>query len=378
MSQTKASAKITPKAGPRKSSAAAPEKSSKTAPKARSKINTESASEAKPRPVSKKRSEAKLGKTVMRGETIEWVVPADAKGTRLDAALAARHADTSRSLLQEMIKKGDVTVDGSATKSSSKLKGGETVCYSIPKAPASEPISATPLDFPILFEDDALVVIDKPVGLVVHPGAGHEKVSVVSCLLSHTGLSPIGAPIRPGVVHRLDKSTSGVMILAKSEIAHRRLTKLFAGRTVHKEYLALVNGEIGADKGRVEVAIERDRVQRKRMMATHPDRGKSAVSHYEVVERFPGATLVRVSIETGRTHQIRVHLAYIGHPLLGDILYGGRKFRGDPKHFLHSFRLQIPHPMTKKEISCEAPLPAAFQEAIQFLRLSGLKPGSRR
>lgn len=323
-------------------------------------------------------SQAKTKKTVVRDGKIEWAVPAVMKGTRLDAALAAQHADTSRSLLQEMIKTGEVTIDGAVAKPSLRLKGGEVVRYRIPKAPEAEPIAATPLDFPILFEDESVVVIDKPVGLVVHPGAGREKVSVVSSLLSHTELSPIGSPIRPGVVHRLDKSTSGVMILAKTETAHRRLTKLFAGRSAEKEYLALVNGEVGADRGRVEVAIERDRVQRKRMMATRPDRGKPAISRYEVVERFPGATLVRVAIETGRTHQIRVHLAYIGHPLLGDVLYGGRRFRGEPKHFLHSCRLRVPHPMTKKELCCEAPLPAAFQNAVQFLRQSVAKPVGRR
>ncbi|MBF0498926.1 MAG: RluA family pseudouridine synthase [Candidatus Riflebacteria bacterium] len=307
----------------------------------------------------------------MSAKKHEWRVESDCRGLRLDAILARRHVEISRSLLQEMIKSGEALVDGIAVKPSHKLRGGEIVTYKIPKIAEQQPIASTPLDFPILFEDHHMIAVEKPVGLVVHPGAGREEKSVVSALLSYTKLSPIGAPLRPGVVHRLDKTTSGIMVLAKTERAHKRLAKMFAGHTIAKEYMAIVQGAVEADRGRVEVAIERDRVHRKRMRATRQDRGRMAISHYEVVERFPGATLVRVRIETGRTHQIRVHMSYIGHPLCGDILYGGRPFLGKSNHYLHSARLAMKHPFIDVDIEWLSPLPAAFEAALTELRNRG-------
>ncbi|MFZ2960937.1 MAG: RluA family pseudouridine synthase [Candidatus Ozemobacteraceae bacterium] len=307
----------------------------------------------------------------MESKKFEWRVENTCRGSRLDALLARRHPEISRSLLQEMIKTGGTCVDGTAVKPSHKMRGGELVSYRIPQPPAPDMISATSLEFPILFEDEHIIVINKPVGLVVHPGAGHEERSVVSSLLSHTSLSPIGAPLRPGVVQRLDKTTSGVMVLAKTERAHKRLAKTFSGHTAEKEYLALVQGVVESDRGRIDVAIERDRVQRKRMRATRQDRGRMSLSRYEVVERFPSATLVRVTIETGRTHQIRVHLSFIGHPLCGDVLYGGRKFLGKTSHYLHSARLAMKHPLAEEKFEWTAPLPAAFEEALVEMRNCG-------
>ncbi|MBP7633166.1 RluA family pseudouridine synthase [Candidatus Ozemobacteraceae bacterium] len=301
---------------------------------------------------------------------LEFTLASDAKGERLDAALASRAGDLSRTTLQELIKSGSVTVDGRSAKPSQKMKGGEAIRMELPEATVPETIAATPLRFPIVFEDDHLVVIDKPAGLVVHPGAGHEAESVVSGLLSRMSLSPVGAPLRPGVVHRLDKATSGLMVLAKTEKTHRKLTKAFAGRAVTKEYLALVQGRIQDERGRIEVAIERDRLHRKRMKATYGERGRMAVSVFDVVERLRGATLVRVRIETGRTHQIRVHMAFLGHPLLGDVLYGGRRIEGKAIHYLHSAKLSMPHPVTGKPLTWEQPAPPAFTAIISQLRSS--------
>lgn len=295
---------------------------------------------------------------------LEFTLAPEAKGERLDAALAGKAGDISRTALQELIKSGAVTVDGKPAKPSQKMKGGEAVHIQIPEAAAPETIAATPLKFPIVFEDEHLVVVDKPAGLVVHPGAGHETESVVSALLSNMSLSPVGAPLRPGVVHRLDKATSGLMVLAKTEKTHRKLTKAFAGRAVTKEYLALVQGRIKDERGRIEVAIERDRLHRKRMKATYGERGRMAVSVFEVVERLHGASLVRVRIETGRTHQIRVHMAFLGHPLLGDVLYGGRRIEGKTIHFLHSAKLSMAHPVTGKHMTWERPVPPEFAAAI--------------
>lgn len=299
---------------------------------------------------------------------LEFTLAPEAKGERLDAALAGKASDLSRTALQDLIKSGAVTVDGRPAKPSQKMKGGESIRVELPEEATPEMIAATPLRFPIVFEDDHLVIVDKPAGLVVHPGAGHEAESVVSGLLSRMSLSPVGAPLRPGVVHRLDKATSGLMVLAKNEKTHRKLTKAFAGRAVTKEYLALVQGRIKDERGRIEVAIERDRLHRKRMKATFGERGRMAVSVFDVVERMRGATLVRVRIETGRTHQIRVHMAFLGHPLLGDVLYGGRRIEGKAVHFLHSAKLSLSHPVTGKQLTWEQPVPPSFAAIVAHLR----------
>ncbi|MBF0410093.1 MAG: RluA family pseudouridine synthase [Candidatus Riflebacteria bacterium] len=300
-------------------------------------------------------------------------VDLSSKGKRLDALLAETFPELSRSLVQEMIQTGVIKISENQVKPSVKVRGGEKIAFEIPQKAEVETITASELDFPILFEDEHIVVIAKPYGKVVHPGAGHEKESVVSALLSHTALSSIGAPIRPGVVHRLDKTTSGVMILAKTDKAHARLVKMFSRHEVEKEYLAIVQGIPQATKGLIEVAIERDRVNRKRMKATDPERGKRAVSRYEIVERFRGHSLVKVVIETGRTHQIRLHMAYIGHPLSGDVLYKAKAFLGKAKHFLHSTRLSLKHPITQEQIEWTTPLPSEFEEIVKQLRIAAAK-----
>ena len=302
-------------------------------------------------------------------EITTWSVEPPQKGERLDVMLAQRFPDRSRASLQSLVKQALVTVNGLAAKPGYRLKVDDAIRVEIPNdPPPPSALAPTPMNMTILFEDDDLIAVNKPVGLVVHPGAGREVETVVSSVLSHTALSPVGEPFRPGVVHRLDKGTSGVLILAKNEFAHQRLVKAFAGRKMEKEYLAIVQGHPESETGRIEVAMERDRAQRQRMMATVAERGKPAVSLYEVLEQLPGAALVRIRILTGRTHQIRVHMAYIGHPLVGDTTYGGRTRSIGTGHFLHSRSLRFQHPRARTILQLEAPLPEAFEQALAELR----------
>jgi 23S rRNA pseudouridine1911/1915/1917 synthase len=301
-------------------------------------------------------------------KTIEWNVNAELAGERLDAAINKKFQKLSRSLIKDMLKTGEITVNDSSGKPSSKVKGGEKIVIKLRDEEEIQTIEPTPLNFPIVFEDDHIIVINKPAGLVVHPGAGREPETVVSAILSHTKLSPVGAPIRPGVVQRLDKETTGIMILAKTREAHQKLAEAFSGRELTKEYIALVQGHIPNKKGTIKVAIERDRVHRKRMQATSPEKGRMAVSRFEVIEYLEGATLARVRIQTGRTHQIRVHMAYIGHPLYGDALYGGRKLLGKHEHFLHSTLLGMKHPITGEKMEWEVPVPQEFKDTIKELQ----------
>ncbi len=297
-----------------------------------------------------------------------WSVEAEYAGLRIDLAINRKFSGISRTLAQEMLKNGEIKIGGQVVKPGLKVKGGEEVAIAFRPDEVAPEIKATDLNFPVLFEDRYLIAINKPAGLVVHPGAGKEQTTVVSALLGHTKLSPVGAPTRPGVVHRLDKDTSGVMILAKTREVHRKLAEAFAGHDLEKEYLAIIQGHIVNRKGRIEVAIERDKIHRKRMKATSADKGRMAISQFEVLEYLKGATLVKVRILTGRTHQIRVHMAFTGHPLLGDVTYGGKRHERRAEHFLHSHRLGLKHPMTGKPLSFEAPIPARFEQMLEQLR----------
>ena len=301
-------------------------------------------------------------------KTETWAVEPEYAGLRIDLAINRKFGQISRTLAQEMLKTGEIKVGSQLVKPGLKVKGGEKVENTFRPEEVEPEIKATTLDFPILFEDRYMIAVNKPAGLVVHPGAGKEKTTVVSALLGHTKLSPIGAPTRPGVVHRLDKDTSGVMILAKTRDVHRKLAEAFAGHELEKEYLAIIQGHIVNRKGRIEVAIERDKIHRKRMKATSADKGRMAISNFEVIEYLKGATLVKVKILTGRTHQIRVHMAFTGHPLLGDVTYGGKRLEKKAEHFLHSHRLALKHPVTGKELEFIAPIPDRFTHMLTQLR----------
>lgn len=297
----------------------------------------------------------------------QWIIERDYAGLRLDHAINKKFSNLSRTVAQDMIKNGEITLDGKAVKPGQKLKEGNRIEVTFRSEELETNIQATELNFPILYEDNDIIVINKPFGLVVHPGAGNEKHTVVSSVLSHTTLSPIGAPDRPGVVHRLDKETSGIMVLAKNKEAHKSLAEQFAGHELDKEYLAIIQGHIVNKNGRIKVAIERDPIHRQRMKATSAENGRMAESVFQVIEYLKRATLVRVKILTGRTHQIRVHMAFTGHPLLGDTLYGGNKF-GNKEHFLHSCKLSFKHPISGKTLMFEAEMPRRFKEVMEELK----------
>jgi|SRR5579863_2228152 len=300
-------------------------------------------------------------------------IQADARdgGMRLDHVLHARLPQFSRARLQEWIKGGQVLVNGAARRASYLVRALDAIDV-VPAEPP--PLYATPEDIPlkVLYEDADLVAIDKPAGMVVHAGAGVRSGTLVNALLGRFGaLSQAGGPLRPGIVHRLDRYTSGVLLVAKNDVAHRRLAEQFASRRVEKTYLAMVHGKVKLDRGRIEKPIARDPRHRTRM-TTRLARGRAAWSEYRVLGRFAGFTFLEVRIGTGRTHQIRVHLASIGHPVAGDRLYGApAKMAGQPvlaRYFLHAHRIRFEQPTTGSAVAVESPLPQDLKDWMQQLR----------
>lgn len=274
-------------------------------------------------------------------------------GKRLDHFLQEQLPQFSRSRLQSWIKEGLVLVNGVATKASLVLHGGESIEIT-PADPA--PLLAAPEDLPleILYQDPAVIAINKPAGLVVHAGAGAHSGTLVNRLVHHfSTLSQVGGELRPGIVHRLDKGTSGVLLVARNDAAHRALAAQFAGRTVEKTYLALVHGHVRNEQGRVATPIARDPVRRIRM-TTKLGTGRSALTEYRVLRRFEKFTYLEVRIGTGRTHQIRVHLSSVGHPVAGDKVYGAP---AAARMFLHAWRIVFTTPATDQRVTVEAPLP---------------------
>jgi 23S rRNA pseudouridine1911/1915/1917 synthase len=289
-----------------------------------------------------------------------FTVEAEGAGARLDHFLSNHMPEFSRSRIQSWIDEGRVRVDGAPKKSSWKLRAGERVEVD----PAQlKPLRAFAEEIPldILYEDEEVVAINKPAGLVVHAGAGRDSGTLVNALLHHfENLSSVGGDLRPGIVHRLDRGTSGVMLVARTDAAHRHLAQQFSSRQVHKIYLALVQGKVMKESGVIESAITRDPVHRTRMTA-RLGTGREAYTEYRVVERFAGFTLLEVRIGTGRTHQIRVHLSQLGHPIVGDTLYGAAAKPGAQpalgRPWLHSWRITFSSPSTGKQVTLEAPVP---------------------
>jgi 23S rRNA pseudouridine1911/1915/1917 synthase len=292
-------------------------------------------------------------------------------GTRLDSFVAHRLEHISRAVVQRWIREGSVTVDGVFRKSSYSLSENETVkVLPLPTvAPVNLEAEQIPID--IIYEDDDLVVVNKASGMVVHPGAGNWTGTLANALLYHFGEMAAKDPIRPGIVHRLDKETSGVLLVAKNERAHEVLSKQFKDRTVEKHYIALVYGQVKQSSGQVEVPIGRDLKSRIKI-SPRSARLRKASTQYEVLRRLPGFTLLRAIPKTGRTHQIRVHLRHLGHPIVGDKLYGRTKsdhnriaaIRALDRHFLHATFLRITHPTTGKPIDFEAPLPNELEQLL--------------
>ena len=298
---------------------------------------------------------------------------------RLDVFLRGRYPAVSRGALQRLIELGHIRINGQAVKPTHAPRAGEQVEVVWPEARSSE---AQPEDIPldILFEDKSLVVINKPAGLVVHPSAGHEEHTLVNALLHHCEgtLSGIGGVARPGIVHRLDKETSGCLVVAKNDETHLALARQFEERTVEKVYDALVLGVLARDEGEIRASIARHPAHRKRMAVRDgAEESRFAHTSFRVVERLVHSTLVEAEIHTGRTHQIRVHFQFIGHPIVGDATYGAKANKRftevtgyeAPRVLLHARKLAFVHPRTGKKVKFTAPLPEDFQAAVRFLRI---------
>jgi 23S rRNA pseudouridine1911/1915/1917 synthase len=315
-------------------------------------------------------------------------VPEVANGQRLDLFLAQQLGEVSRSRVQLLLHQGGVLIDGKLAKASRKLRSGESI--SILGDPQPPPLHAMAEAIPleIVYEDGDLAVINKPAGMMVHAGSGatedaRNRGTLVNALLHHLGeLSSASGPLRPGIVHRLDKQTSGLIVVAKNDVAHSRLSSMFSRRQVRKLYLALVQGDLPQERGTVNAPISRDVVRRTRM-TTRREGGRSAVSHWEVLRRIRGLygsfTLVSVRIETGRTHQIRVHMASLGHPVVGDTLYGAASaiapLAGSgglprlilPRNFLHAAELEFAHPVSGERLTLVSNLPADLKDFMAQL-----------
>ena len=286
--------------------------------------------------------------------------PPDA-GTRIDQFLAARVPELSRSRIQDLVKAGHVRVNGRETKASTRLRGGDRVTLDEPPVVAASTV-AEDIALDVLYEDGDLIVLNKPAGLVVHPAAGHWSGTLVNALLHHCqGLSQIGGEERPGIVHRLDKETSGCLVAAKNDVAHRALTRQFAGREITKIYLALAAGTFRNASGILDGAIGRHPIHRKKMTVLPGERGRPARTDYRVLREVPGGALVECTLHTGRTHQIRVHLKHLGHPILGDEVYGRRG--GFERQMLHAWKLGFAHPVSGARMNFIAPIPRDFLEA---------------
>jgi 23S rRNA pseudouridine1911/1915/1917 synthase len=307
---------------------------------------------------------------------ISLIVSEESDGVRLDRFLVSVLADQSRSQLQRLIKEAHVLVDGHAAKPNLPVKAGQAITVDVPD-PVDAAVEPEPLDLPIVYQDRDLVVVDKPAGMVVHPAAGHDKGTLVNALLHHvTDLSGIGGEKRPGIVHRLDRGTSGLMVVAKNDAAHEELARQFHDREVEKEYLALVWGVVQAGR-RIDAPIGRDPSNRKKMSAK-ARRSREAVTRIVRAEHLnPGVTLARLAIHTGRTHQIRVHLSAIGHPIVGDPLYGGvrRRVPGDlrsvmrlERPFLHAAKLVFKHPGDGRRMEFTSELPDDLQGVLDDLQ----------
>ncbi len=293
------------------------------------------------------------------------VIIKEEKG-RVDKVLSERLADHTRSQIQQWLKEDAVTLEGETVRANYKVKSGDHFVIQIPEP---EVLTLEPENIPltIVYQDSDLAVINKPQGMVVHPSAGHPNHTLVNALLYHLDdLSTINDVVRPGIVHRIDKDTSGLLMVAKNDHAHESLAKQLKDKTSLRKYVALVHGNISHEKGTITAPIGRSKVNRK-MQAVIED-GKPAVTHFTVLERFDQFTLVELQLETGRTHQIRVHMQYIGFPLAGDPVYGPKKTLKGNGQFLHAKLLGFTHPTTGENMVFEAPLPALFEETLKKLR----------
>ena len=301
-------------------------------------------------------------------EPIRLRASEESKNQRLDAFLASSLDGLTRSQATRLIESGEVAVNGRAVSKSYKLAGGEDIAVTLPEP---EPVEAVPQDIPldVVYEDADVIVVNKPSGMVVHPAPGHPDGTLVNALLYHCAgtLSGVGGALRPGIVHRIDRDTSGLIIAAKNDAAHQYLSAQLADHTLARTYECIVVGKLREDRGTVDAPIARHPTDRKRMAVVAG--GREAVTHWEVIARYPGYTHVRCRLETGRTHQIRVHMAYIGHPILGDTVYGAKKdVPGLTGQCLHAVGLRFLHPRTHEVVELSCPLPEEFTRMLQKIR----------
>jgi 23S rRNA pseudouridine1911/1915/1917 synthase len=295
-----------------------------------------------------------------------------AAGTRLDRWLTGRFPDLSRERLKRLIVGGHVRVNGMTGTPAHRVRAGDSIEVEVPP-PTPEELVPEPGELAIVYEDEHVLVLDKPAGLVVHPGAGHARGTLAAAVLAHApGIAGVGGPRRPGIVHRLDKDTSGLLVVAKTQIAYEALVDQLARRTVTRRYEALVHGRVRADEGVIDKPIGRHPHDRVRMAVLPAGRGKRAVTRYRVLERFRHFTLLQASLETGRTHQIRVHLASLGHPVAGDVAYRGRQRDPLPVPFeglaLHAERLAFVHPVTGRPMDFSSPRPPRMERLLAGVR----------
>jgi 23S rRNA pseudouridine1911/1915/1917 synthase len=311
---------------------------------------------------------------------MELIIGAEHDSARLDVALAARLPEMSRTRLQELILRRGVRVNGLAVvKSGQRLRAGDRVEVTLPPPiPSALQPEAIPLD--VVYESGSVLIVNKPAGLVVHPAAGHATGTLVHAALAHApDLEGIGGELRPGVVHRLDKDTSGLILLAKNDRAHAALQQAFKDRSVHKTYLALVEGQPPTPTGRIEAPIGRDASHRKRMAVVPGSRGRAALTAYRTLETFAEGALLEVHPETGRTHQIRVHLAFLGCAVAGDRVYGAHPTRiAAPRQMLHAWKLRVHLPGEAQPREFEAPLPPDFERVLRELRGAGASQAGAR
>ena len=294
---------------------------------------------------------------------------ADIEDARLDSWLSGKLSQHSRSYVQKLIENGKVIVNGGSKKANYRLKSGDSIVVDMPQ-PEKLDIEAEDIDLDIIFEDEDIIIINKPKGMVVHPGAGNYNGTLVNALMRHCGdsLSDINGVIRPGIVHRIDKDTTGVLVVAKNNTAHERLSEKLKAHDINRIYVAVVEGIIREERGKVDAPIGRHPVDRKKM-AVNLKNGRRAVTHFTVLERLNEATLVELKLETGRTHQIRVHMAYIGFPLMGDTVYGKRENSyGITGQALHARLLGFEHPRTGKYMEFQAEPPEYFKKFVKDLR----------
>jgi len=298
------------------------------------------------------------------------VEPASA-GVRLDRWLSERLTDLSRARLQALIRGGLVRIDGATSKAAHRLRGGERIEIEVPPA-VEETLVPEVVPLSIVYEDDHVLVVDKPAGMVVHPGAGRSQGTLAAAILAHAPtIAGVGGPRRPGIVHRLDKDTSGLLVVAKTQLAYDDLVAQLAARTVTRRYVAVVHGRVRAAEGIVDAAIGRHPTDRVKMAIRPAGRGKRAVTRYRVLERFADFTFLEARLETGRTHQIRVHLASLGHPVVGDSVYGKPRARSPipiDGYALHAAALAFVHPVFRKAIECTAPIPERIERLVSHLR----------